>query len=82
MLYPIDSSISDSSTSQKLKLWWQHWRLTRERVRHEAEALHQQYGPAAAIIARNSARQPVGFESRRFWRRVARELSRARYHAS
>jgi hypothetical protein len=77
MLNPIDSS-----TNEKLKRWWQSRRLARERVRHEAQALYEQFGPAAGIIARSSARQPVGFETRRFWRRVARELNRVRYRAT
>jgi hypothetical protein len=38
--------------------------------------LHERYGPAAAIIAGNSARQRGGQAHRKFWRNVARQLRR------
>jgi len=69
---------ADTSGLGKLKLWWEARRLERQRVRYEAQALREQFGPAAAIIAQSSARQVVGFETRRFWRRVARKLGGAR----
>jgi hypothetical protein len=68
----------DSPTSGMLRLWWEARRAERQRVRQEAQALHEHFGPAAAIIAQSSARQIVGFEMRRFWRRVARRVARAR----
>jgi hypothetical protein len=68
----------NSSTSSKLRLWWGARRAERQRVREEAQALHEQFGPAAAIIAQSSARQIVGFDTRRFWRRVARQLAHVR----
>jgi hypothetical protein len=38
--------------------------------------LRERYGDAAWQVARASARQPVGFERRRFWRKVAAKLQR------
>jgi hypothetical protein len=36
--------------------------------------LCERYGDAAYGIARSSAQQPIGFERRRFWRKVAMRL--------
>jgi hypothetical protein len=58
-----------------LVLWW--WRRLAHRRQIELAAIdmHDRYGAAAAIIARNSALGGTA-EYRRFWRQVARKLRR------
>ena len=58
-----------------LALWW--WRRLAHRREIELAAIdmHDRYGPAGAIIARNSARGGTA-EHRRFWRQVARRARR------
>src|SRR5471032_1658301 len=59
-------------------VFWQRWRLRRRAARLEiaraAWELRERYGAAAHAIARNSARQPVGIERRKFWLKVAKRL--------
>lgn len=65
-------------TAGTLAKLWRQWRRAREarrrRLARAAWELRERYGAAAYGIARNSARQPVGLDQRRFWRDVAREL--------
>jgi hypothetical protein len=56
--------------------WWQSRRADRRRIAEAVLDLHERYGPAAAIVARNSARQRGGDRHARFWRSVARRLHR------
>jgi hypothetical protein len=59
-----------------LRQWWERRRADRQRMADAVLDLHERYGPAAAIVARNSARQRGGTQHARFWRNVARRLSR------
>ncbi len=68
--------MGDAGLSHLLKRWRRARQVARCRVVDAALDLHERYGPAAAIIAGNSARQRGGREHRKFWRNVARELSR------
>ena len=54
-----------------LARWWRRRRARRRNIDHAVWELRERYGEAAYRIARASARQPVGFERRRFWRKVA-----------
>lgn len=56
--------------------WWRKRNERRAQIEREAAALLDQYGPAAIAIARNSARQHVGPEQRRYWLDVARDVER------
>lgn len=62
--------------------WWTRWRAQRSAYRREIAYavwdLRERHGADARKIALNAARQPVGIEGRRFWRRVARNLKRVR----
>jgi hypothetical protein len=57
-----------------LARWWRRRRAKRRNIDHAVWELRERYGEAAYRIARASSRQPVGFERRRFWRKVAIKL--------
>ena len=59
-----------------LARWWRRRAAQRRQVDHAVWDLRERYGDAAWQVARASARQPVGFERRRFWRKVAAKLQR------
>lgn len=59
-----------------LSRWWRHRRARRRKIEHAVWDLRERYGEAAFNIARASARQPAGAETRRFWRTVAGKLKR------
>lgn len=59
-----------------LARWWRRRRARRRNIDHAVWDLRERYGDAACQIARASAKQPVGFERRRFWRKVAAKLQR------
>lgn len=70
------SRVSDGVIAA-LARWVQRRRARRRRIARAVWDLRERYGAAAYAIARNSARAPVGGESRRFWRQVARRLRAA-----
>lgn len=74
--------VERASSNNPVVRWWTRWRAQRRAYRHEvayvALDLRERYGSGARDIALYSARQPVGIEGRRFWRRVARDLKRVR----
>jgi hypothetical protein len=74
--------VERAPSSNLIVRWWTRRRAQRRAYRHEVAYavldLHERYGASAREIALNSSRQPLGFEWRRFWRRVARDLKRAR----
>ncbi len=57
-----------------LARWSRRRRAKRRNIDHAVWELRERYGEAACRIAQVSARQPVGFERRRFWRKVAMKL--------
>jgi hypothetical protein len=57
-----------------LRRWWRRRRARRRSIDHAVWDLRERYGEAAYRIARASALAPVGFERRRFWRKVALKL--------
>ena len=59
-----------------LARWWRRRAAQRRKVDHAVWDLRERYGEAAYGIAMASARQPAGFERRRFWRKVAGKLKR------
>jgi len=59
-----------------LARWWRQRRARRRKVEHAVWDLRERYGEAAYTIARASSLQPVGDESKRFWRKVASRLKR------
>jgi hypothetical protein len=68
---------TDGLTRGRLLLrWWRRRAALRRQVEHAVWDLRERYGDAACQIARASAKQPVGFERRRFWRKVAAKLQR------
>jgi hypothetical protein len=60
-----------------LARWWRRRGAVRRQIDHAVWDLRERYGEAAYLIARSSARQPVGTQRREFWRKVAAELERA-----
>ena len=59
-----------------LARWWRRRRARRRNIDHAVWDLRERYGEAAHRIAEASARAPVGYERRRFWRKVAAKLQR------
>jgi hypothetical protein len=59
-----------------LRQWWRSRCADQRRIADAVLDLHERYGPAAAVIARSSARQRGGYQHVRFWRNVARQLRR------
>lgn len=59
-----------------LARWWRGRQARRRKIDHAVWDLRERYGEAAYNIARASSRQPVGNESKRFWRKVAGKLKR------
>ncbi len=57
-----------------LARWWRRRTAQRRKVDHAVWDLRERYGDAAYKIACASAKQPAGFERRRFWRKVAAKL--------
>jgi hypothetical protein len=57
-----------------LEQWLRRRRAYRARIAYAEWDLNERYGPAAAAIARSSARQAIGRDARRFWDRVAIRL--------
>ena len=57
-----------------LMRWRRRRRARRAQLAHAVWDLNERYGPAAHRIARSSARQVVGYERRRFWKKVAHRL--------
>jgi len=57
-----------------LRRLWQGRRSRRRQIDYAVWDLRERYGEAAYGIARSSAQQPIGFERRRFWRKVAVRL--------
>lgn len=60
----------------RLTRWWRSRGAGRRKVDRAVWELRERYGEAAYGIAQASARAPVGFERRRFWRKVAGKLRR------
>jgi hypothetical protein len=71
-----DSVTTDSVQRRPslLRRLWQRRRSRRRQIDYAVWDLRERYGEAAYGIARNSARQPIGLERRRFWRKVAMRL--------
>jgi hypothetical protein len=69
------------SLRSELARWSRRRRAYRAQLAYAVWDLRERYGPAAHGIARNSARQVVGFERRRFWNKVAGRLRRDRMAA-
>ena len=72
---------ADSVTSNRapprtglLRRWWVRRRGRSRQIEYAVWDLRERYGEAAYSIARSSAQQPIGFERRRFWRKVAMRL--------
>jgi hypothetical protein len=54
--------------------WWRARRSNQRKIDFAVWDLRERYGDAAYSIACSSAKQPVGYEKRRFWRKVAEKL--------
>ncbi len=59
-----------------LARWWRRRRAQRRKIDHTVWDLRERYGEAAYNIAHASSRQPVGAQTKRFWRKVAGRLKR------
>ena len=74
--------VERAPSSNLIVRWWQQWRAQRRVYRHEVAYamldLRERYGEEARAIALEYSSRRVGFERRRFWRRVARGLKRVR----
>jgi hypothetical protein len=60
-------------TPNALMLWWWRRLAYRRQIVATALDLHDRYGGAARLIARNTARRGT-HDERRYWRKVARKL--------
>lgn len=67
--------VGDARRPSWLMLWWWRRAAHRREIELAAVDLHERYGPAAYVIARNTAHGGTA-EYRRFWRQVARQLKR------
>jgi hypothetical protein len=70
------TSMALSETAADLLARWWRRRARRRALAFTVWDLRERYGGAAAAIARSTAIQAVGFEQRRFWRKVAATLAR------
>lgn len=75
-----DATSTGSETKARkpglLARWWRRHRAVMRSIDHAVWDLRERYGEAAYMIAQASARAPVGFQRRQFWRRVAVRLRR------
>src|SRR6202521_2857462 len=63
------------TAKERLRAWLTARHTRRETAAKNAADLLDRFGPAAPGIARNCARQAVGWEERRLWAMVVRMIS-------